>query len=111
MAFLAALLFLSPAAATFAPRQDPHGFSKNWSPPRTKNLAPELAKELSRERLNDSSAPEQKQEFRITDQTEVELDGHPCKYKDVPNDAVIVLLEVASDSQKAILKIHFRSKK
>ncbi len=49
--------------------------------------------------------------FRVTERTEVKLDGRPCKLEQVPPGATILLLEVASDDRMAILKIHFRSKK
>jgi hypothetical protein len=52
---------------------------------------------------------EPKDEFTMSDQTEVQLDGKACKYADVPNDAQITLLEVSKD--RVILKIHFRTKK
>jgi hypothetical protein len=40
----------------------------------------------------------------------VQLDGRPCKYADVPSDAVVVLVELAADG-KTVLKAHFRSRK
>ena len=51
-----------------------------------------------------------KQDFVITDQTEVKLDGHVCKFQDVPGTATVVSLDVAPD-KKTILKIQFASKK
>ena len=53
--------------------------------------------------------PDEKEQFRLTDQTEVQLDGRACPYEKVPDSATIILLEVTSD--KTVLKIHFRSKK
>jgi hypothetical protein len=49
-------------------------------------------------------------EFVITEQTEVLLDGKPCKYQDVFGNARIVRMEVAED-KKTVLKIHFRTAK
>jgi hypothetical protein len=54
--------------------------------------------------------PEEKAELVITAETEVKLDGHTCKYEDVPKSADIILLDVSAD-KKLIRKIHFRSKK
>jgi hypothetical protein len=48
--------------------------------------------------------------FQITEQTEVLLDGKPCKYAEIPPDAVIIKMEVAED-KKTVLKIHFRSRR
>jgi hypothetical protein len=42
--------------------------------------------------------------------TEVELDGHPCRVEDLPPECEIILLELASD-HKTVLKLHLRSKK
>lgn len=50
-------------------------------------------------------------EFRLTEKTEVLLDGRPCRYKDVPDGATIILLETATNESKEILKIHFRTTK
>ncbi len=52
---------------------------------------------------------EEQEQFRLTDKTEVKLDGRACPYEKVPDSATIILLEANSD--KTVLKIHFRSKK
>jgi hypothetical protein len=49
-------------------------------------------------------------EVVLTEQTEVLLNGKPCKYADVPGHARVVLLELAEDN-KTVLKIHFRTGK
>ena len=54
------------------------------------------------------SAPS-KDEFRITPATEVLLDGRPCRYELVPNNAIIILLETESNESKEIARIHFRT--
>ena len=46
----------------------------------------------------------------ISDTTEVMLDGKECKLEEVPKTAEVVLLEVGKD-KKAVMKIHFRTKK
>lgn len=49
------------------------------------------------------------QHFIVNDKTEVKLDGHVCKFEDVPATASVINLDVASD-KKTILKIYFESK-
>lgn len=51
----------------------------------------------------------QKNEYRITEKTEVLLDGRSCKFKDVPADAVIVRMETVSTTNWEVLKVQFRS--
>ncbi|SRR5260370_37965725 len=46
----------------------------------------------------------------ISATTEVMLDGKECKLEEVPKTAEVVLLEVGKD-KKAVMKIHFRTKK
>jgi hypothetical protein len=49
-------------------------------------------------------------EYVVTHQTQILLNGKPCKYEEVPPDASIVRMEVAAD-KKTVLKIHFRTRK
>src|SRR5437016_7075696 len=61
--------------------------------------------------ISEEKAPrEEKQSFIITDDTEVRVDGRPCKYENLPQGAEVILVDVAKD-KKTIRKIHFRSKK
>jgi hypothetical protein len=46
----------------------------------------------------------------ITNQTQVRLDGNPCRWQEVPREAIITGAEVSPD-RKTILRIHFRSPK
>lgn len=48
--------------------------------------------------------------YRITKQTEVMLNGRKCRFEDVPNTAVIILMEIDSETSKVILRIHFRDR-
>jgi hypothetical protein len=48
--------------------------------------------------------------FALTDQTEVLLNGRPCRYEAIPAQARITLLELAGD-KKTVLRIHFRTEK
>lgn len=54
--------------------------------------------------------PARKDSFVITEQTEVQVDGKPCRYGEVPAGAAIVLLEVAADG-RTVMKVHFRTTK
>jgi hypothetical protein len=49
-------------------------------------------------------------EFVLTSETEILLNGKPCRYEAVPKNASIVLMEVAED-KRTVLKIHFRTRK
>ncbi len=51
-----------------------------------------------------------KDEYRVTEKTEVLLNGQPCPYKEIPDDAIIVYMEIDSSINKEIVKIHFRSR-
>ena len=48
-------------------------------------------------------------EFVISEDTEIKLDGRPCKFHDVPGSASIILLEVAAHDRTAVLRVHFRT--
>ncbi len=48
--------------------------------------------------------------FVVTEQTEILLNGQPCKYADIPRHATILKMEVAAD-KKTVLQIHFRTRK
>jgi hypothetical protein len=49
-------------------------------------------------------------QFVVTDRTEILLNGKPCRYEEVPDNARIVRMEVAPDN-KTVLTIHFRTGK
>lgn len=53
------------------------------------------------------AARAQASDYVVTEETEVLLNGKPCRYKDVPDNAIIQRLELATDNRTA-LKIHFR---
>jgi hypothetical protein len=59
--------------------------------------------------LSSSGPVEKNDEYRITQDTEVLLDGRPCRFEQVPKDATIVLLETITNESKEISRIHFRS--
>src|SRR5438105_4612652 len=91
-ALVALLSFLPPASASLAPPKD---------------RPPLQGKELSRlppDSPREGSAPGQ-EEFAITNETQILLNGRPCRYRDVPGNAAILRMEVTPD--KKILKVHF----
>jgi hypothetical protein len=49
-------------------------------------------------------------EYKLTEDTEVKLNGRPIKYDAVPDSAQIILLEVGPD-RKTIRRLHFEIKK
>jgi hypothetical protein len=108
LALTALLCSLSPALASLSPRTVP--------PPADDKLTTPLASALPQDRplppdlLRTAYPRERDDEYRVTSQTEVFLDGRPCVYADVPKNAGIVRMEVSSDGQ-TVLKILFRSKK
>jgi hypothetical protein len=70
----------------------------------------EQASRLSALAREQAAGPESRSEFVMTDQTEVLLNGKPCKYAEVPGHASIVRMELAADN-KTVLKVHFRTGK
>jgi hypothetical protein len=56
------------------------------------------------------SLDERPGQYRITAKTEVFVNGRPCKYEEVPADAVILRMEIVSPEDREILKIYFQSK-
>lgn len=48
--------------------------------------------------------------FKMTADTEVQLDGETCTYDAVPRDAIVIFIELAAD-EETIHRIHFRSRK
>ena len=97
LTFVALLCALATASAALAPRAG--RFRPDGPVPRHLSL-----------RDGQAAGPGREGGLTITDDTEILLDGRACKYEDIPGDAQIILLDVASD-QKVIRKIHFRSKK
>jgi hypothetical protein len=105
---LAALLCsFSPALATLSPQPaSPFAAARLaaslTAAPQEKPLPPDVVKA--------AYPPSRNDEFRITSQTEVLLNGRPCCYADVPRNAGVVKMEVSSDNQ-TVLKIQFRTRK
>jgi hypothetical protein len=97
LVLLMPFLILPAATASLSPRQRPSV--------RTDLPAHVVAS------LHRKSSTASNEDFRLTEKTEVLLDGRPCRYKDVPDGATIILLETATNESKEILKIHFQTTK
>jgi hypothetical protein len=100
LVLLSLLCFLSPVGASLTPRPDSLLPGRDVPASLAISLPPGLAQT--------ASAPSPRDQYQVTDQTEVTLDGRLCRYADVPAGAGIVKMEVASDGT-TVLKIHFRS--
>lgn len=90
---LVSLFYLTPVCASLAPKEHPAGNK--------------LVLLKSRSSLYAVAAKHD--EFRITEKTEVLLDGRPCRYEEIPDGATILLLETVSNESTEIARIHFRS--
>ncbi len=93
LALAVCISLASVASASLTPRKE--------RPP----LGPEVAR-VQAPRLSAGAGPE----FKVTEQTEILLDGKACQFRDVPDQAAILRMEVAPDG-KTVLRIHFRSRK
>ena len=95
LVLLMCLTFLPPAMATITPHH-------------------ELAARRETDQLLVSKvipALAQDPPYRITEKTEVMLNGRKCRYEEVPSSARIILMEIDSDESKVILRIHFQDRK
>ena len=108
LALTALLCSLCPALATLSPRTAPPPVDDKLTAPLAAPLPQD--KPLPADVLQAAYPREQNDEYRITSQTEVLLNGRPCCYADVPKSAGIVKMEVSSDNQ-TVLKIQFRTRK
>ena len=102
LVLLGLLCFFSPANAALAPRPD--------CPAPGRDVPSSLVQSLPPGFTQAALAPSPKDQYQITDQTQVTLDGRPCRYADVPSGAGVVKMEVAADGT-TVLKIHFRSRR
>ena len=93
---------VSVSSAALAQSKDGRLFDKERPPAQAPTLP---AKTLAR--VVETEAPS---ELRVTEETEVLLDGKPCRYADVPRQATIQRMELAPDN-KTVLKVHFRAGK
>ena len=91
----------SVAAANFSPRPERLPLDERTRPATVKALA--LTPAVGTSRTTES-------DYAVTEQTQILLDGQPCRYQDVPAKAVILRMEVAPDG-KTVVRIHFRSQK
>jgi hypothetical protein len=93
---------VSVASATLTPRKDTPKFGRELPPAQASQLPAEVPEQATGRGAGS--------EFVLTEQTEILLNGKPCKYAEVPAHASIVRMEVAADN-KTVLKIHFRTRK
>ncbi len=100
LACLGLCCFLSPAWASREIRTS----TKN------ERLAPLPLEEVQAKQKAKAVASAPQPDFVLTEESEIRLNGEPCRFKDVPTNAEIVYVEVARD-RKTILKIHFRTLK
>jgi hypothetical protein len=97
---LAALISLASAApATLTPRRE-----------RTAPGPESTARALTTPRPAVAAGQAGEPEYVLTAETEVVLDGKPCRFADVPARASILRMVVGPDG-KTVLKILFRSQK
>jgi hypothetical protein len=95
LVLLISLTFLPPAIAIVTPRHELSSlFERNYR--------------SSEKRL---PVPSPDDAYRITEKTEVLLDGRKCPYEKVPYSAKIIFMEIDSEASKVILRIHFQSRK
>ena len=92
LAVVLALTCLSPATASLSHRPRPN----------VHRVLPGMALTPIR------PAPANK-EYRLTEKTEVLLNGRPCRYEDVPDGATIILLETVSNEDREIVRLHFET--
>jgi hypothetical protein len=102
MAMTVVLCTLLSAHATLSEPKERSGFDRT--------LAPGLARALPGSLGRQVSAPTGREEFQLTEDSEILLDGRPCKYKDVPGNVSITHMELGPDN-RTILKIHFRTRR
>ena len=108
LALTAFLVCISPSLATLSvppvPLPGADGFTALLTTPVLKD------KPLTDAALQDLCPCARNDEYRVTSQTEVFVDGRSCPYAEVPHGAAIVNMEVSSDD-RTVLTIHFRLKK
>jgi len=66
--------------------------------------------EAPRAEKPDEVSLEENDQFNLTRDTDVRLDGEPIAYDDVPDSAIIMKMEVAPD-RRTIVRVFFRSRK
>jgi hypothetical protein len=96
------VIFVPVSFASLAPQQDRPADERTLL--RTRAAKPWAAS------VQPIPVQEQRNDYIVTERTAVLLDGKPCRFQDVPAQAVIVGMEVAAD-KKTVLKVRFRSGK
>ncbi len=91
---------VTAAPASLAARKDGPLFGKE-APHFQTAKAPKAALAVVESR---AQAPD----YVVTEETEVLVNGKPCRYSEVPSDASILRMELGPDN-RTVLKIHFRA--
>jgi len=85
--------------------------SASLTPPRQRSLfGPEVSRAQALKLSGEAVGSRTASEFKVTERTEVLLDGKACRYADVPEQATILRMEVTPDG-KIVLRLYFRSGK
>jgi hypothetical protein len=108
LALVAWLSLLAAAQASLSPRKSSTRLDNYVPPAKASKVSP--AKTSTLPARPQAAVQETPSEFVVTEQTEVTLNGKPCKYKDVPGHATILRMELGAD-KKTVRKIHFRTRK
>jgi hypothetical protein len=110
LALVAWLSLVPVASASLAPRKSSTRLDNYVPPAKASRGAQTKAPEVPASHQAQAAAQETTSEFAVTEQTEVTLNGKPCRYKDVPSHASILRMELGAD-KKTVRKIHFRTRK
>ena len=98
---LAVWICLGPGAPAYeTPRKDGRLFDKGGT-----HLHVATATERAPNLIATRTQPS---DYVVTEDTEVLLNGRPCRYSEVPPNATILNMELAWDN-KTVLKVHFRA--
>jgi hypothetical protein len=108
LSVVAWMSLVSVATASLTARKEPARSANDVHLQRHGSKA--LAQKVKLLAQNQSAGGQTSPEYVMTDETEVLLNGKPCKYAQVPNHARIVKMEVGID-KRTVLKIHFRTGK
>jgi hypothetical protein len=110
LAFVALLGLVPAASASLAPRKVPTRLDNYVPPVKAPGVSPAKTSPLPVEPQTQVTTEAPSSDFVVTEQTEIILNGKPCKYKDVPGHATILRMELRAD-KRTVLRIHFRTRK
>jgi hypothetical protein len=102
LALAAWISLISAASATLTPRSE--------RPTTGGEIRPAAAPRSLGSTGQRTAACNDAAEYVLTEETEVLLNGKPCRYREVPASATILRMEVAPD-RKTVLKVLFGTQK